>query len=61
FMGDGSNGRRTQSLGIQSLYETLDLQSWYHPDAYLHVLKLMQDVFPHENIEISRDGFVPFQ
>lgn len=61
FMGDGSNGRRTHSLGIQSLYENLDLQSWYHPDAYLHVIKLMQDAFPHDNIAISREGFMPFQ
>ncbi|TOZ19607.1 radical SAM protein [Staphylococcus pseudintermedius] len=61
FMGDGSNGRRTQSLGIQSLYEDFDLQSWYHPDTYLHVLKLIQDAFPHDNIAISSNGFVPFQ
>ncbi|REB90604.1 radical SAM protein, partial [Staphylococcus pseudintermedius] len=61
FMCDGSNGRRTRSLGIQCLYVDFDLQYWSHPDAYLHVLKLMQDAFPHDNIAISSNDCVPFQ
>src|SRR5690606_24328924 len=37
FMGDGSGGTRTRSLGIEALYAELGLERWYSPTAYRQV------------------------
>lgn len=59
FMGDGSNGRRTESLGMRHMYQALHLEDWYQPDAYQYVLKLMQSRFSKTHISVSVDGFKP--
>ncbi|WP_149094650.1 SPL family radical SAM protein [Paenibacillus terrae] len=59
FMGDGSGGRRTRSLNIGALYEPLGLEDWYHPAAYKAVYKQFRNVFPEEQLYVSREGFEP--
>ncbi|AET57124.1 radical SAM protein [Paenibacillus terrae] len=59
FMGDGSGGRRTRSLNIGALYEQLGLEDWYHPAAYKAVYEQFRNVFPEEQLFVSREGFEP--
>lgn len=59
FMGDGSGGKRTGRLGIQTLYEQLGLDEWYHPSAYQKVYDRLRDVFQEDQIYLSREGFAP--
>jgi DNA repair photolyase len=59
FMGDGSQGRRTERLGIAGLYAGLGLAEWYSRDAYLRVLQRLQEHFPKECVKVSREGFLP--
>ncbi|WP_139994940.1 SPL family radical SAM protein [Paenibacillus paridis] len=59
FMGDGSGGKRTRQMAIQSLYEQLGLEEWYHPSAYQKVYERLKQVFPEEQIYISQQGFEP--
>ncbi|MDP4469537.1 SPL family radical SAM protein [Staphylococcus hyicus] len=59
FMGDGSNGRRTQALGIQSMYQLIGEDHWYHPEAYVYVSNLMKETFGENHVAISVDGFRP--
>ncbi|WP_438350547.1 SPL family radical SAM protein [Paenibacillus sp. FA6] len=59
FMGDGSGGKRTRNLKIDSLYKTLGMEEWYHPSAYKIVYDRFKRVFPEEQIFISQKGFEP--
>lgn len=59
FMGDGNGGRRTQKLGIQSIYERLGMAEWYDRQAYLRVYEGLKVHFPDGRLFISRDGFLP--
>jgi DNA repair photolyase len=59
FMGDGSQGRRTERLGIAGLYERMGLDEWYGRDAYLRVLQRLQEHFPNDRIKVSQEGFLP--
>jgi len=59
FMGDGSKGRRTEKLGIQSLYAETEVREWYSRDAYLKVLAQLKHHFTEEQIYISQAGFLP--
>ncbi|MGF7033899.1 DNA repair photolyase [Paenibacillus mucilaginosus] len=59
FMGDGSQGKRTQRLGLHKLYDSLQLEEWNRPDAYLRVIETLKTRFPEESIRISQEGFLP--
>ncbi|MEX2415226.1 MAG: radical SAM protein [Paenibacillaceae bacterium] len=59
FMGDGSGGKRTRSLGIDALYSQLGLEEWYHPSAYRIVLERLKQVFPENQLFVSQKGFEP--
>lgn len=59
FMGDGSGGKRTRSLKIDSLYKELGLEEWYHPSAYKQLYDRFKHVFSEEQILISQKGFEP--
>ncbi len=59
FMGDGSGGRRTEKIGIPSLYEELNLKEWYNRTAYRKVYKRFTEVFPPGQVLISKEGFLP--
>lgn len=59
FMGDGSGGKRTRSLGIRSLYEELGMEQWYDPSAYRIVQERLLTVFPADRVLVSQKGFAP--
>lgn len=59
FMGDGSGGKRTRSLGIYKQYEALGLEEWYHPQACRLVLERLSRVFSAEQLFVSQKGFAP--
>lgn len=59
FMGDGSGGKRTRSLGIHTLYEQLSLEDWYSPTAYQLVLERLKLVFSEDQLFLSQKGFEP--
>jgi DNA repair photolyase len=59
FMGDGSEGKRTKSMGIDKLYKENHLLDWYHPEAYKRVVEQFLKHFSEEQIFISKAGFKP--
>ncbi|MCJ8014897.1 radical SAM protein [Paenibacillus sp. KQZ6P-2] len=59
FMGDGSGGKRTRSLGIEKLYQEHGLEEWYHPEAYRRVYERFIMHYPEESVRISQKGFEP--
>ncbi|MFS1514205.1 radical SAM protein [Chengkuizengella sp. SCS-71B] len=59
FMGDGMQGKRTQRLGIQQIYEKEKLEEWYDPSAYLRVKKQLENYFSDDQIFVSQEGFLP--
>lgn len=59
FMGDGSGGRRTQKMGIASMYRELGLEEWYHPGASRMVYDRLARVFSADRIFVSQEGFAP--
>ncbi|MDR9854891.1 radical SAM protein [Paenibacillus sp. VCA1] len=59
FMGDGSGGRRTRSLGIERLYGEMGLKEWYGREAYRYVYDRFLETFPPEQVFISQQGFEP--
>lgn len=59
FMGDGSGGRRTRSLGIHSLYKELGLEEWYSPSAHRIVYERLLRVFSGDQLYLSQEGFAP--
>ena len=59
FMGDGSGGKRTQQLGIDSIYKEEKIEDWYDPDAYKQMLSLFQRIYKHDQLFISQNGFLP--
>lgn len=59
FMGDGSQGKRTERIGIKTIYEELGLQEWYGPSAWRRVLEGLRRHFPEGRIGVSQAGFLP--
>jgi DNA repair photolyase len=59
FMGDGSGGKRTRNLGIDSLYERLGLEEWYNPAAWRIVYDRLKGVFSDDQVYVSQEGFAP--
>ena len=59
FMGDGSNGKRTERLGIAGIFSALGMQDWYDRTAYLKLKEQLAAFFPEDRIRISRAGFMP--
>ncbi len=59
FMGDGNNGKRTKSMGIEKLYIEHNLEEWYHPDAYKMVVDQFLHHFSDEQVFVSQEGFLP--
>jgi len=59
YMGDGSGGRRTRSLGIHSLYKELGLEEWYSPSAHRIVYERLLRVFSGDQLYLSQEGFAP--
>lgn len=59
FMGDGSQGTRTERLGIRRIYEACGLDAWYDRSSYLKVLEQLKKTFGAHQIYISQAGFLP--
>ncbi|WP_442602851.1 SPL family radical SAM protein [Paenibacillus sp. KN14-4R] len=59
FMGDGAKGKRTEKIGVRSIYEQLDLDDWYSREAYLRVLDQIKAHYNEDQIGISQEGFLP--
>ena len=59
FMGDGSGGRRTQKMGVRSLYQEIGLEEWYDPQAYRIVYDRLASLFSADQIFVSQRGFAP--
>ncbi|MHC0039435.1 SPL family radical SAM protein [Pseudoneobacillus sp. C159] len=59
FMGDGSGGKRTKTLGVESIYKRLGAVDWYSADAYRIVEERLRKQFADDQIYISQTGFLP--
>lgn len=59
FMGDGSSGRRTEQLGIRSIFESMNLADWYDRGRYKMIAEAVSTYFPPDGIKISQSGFLP--
>ncbi|ANY70170.1 DNA photolyase [Paenibacillus sp. BIHB 4019] len=59
FMGDGSGGKRTMRLGLETLYAQLGAEEWNEPSAYEAVYRQFREVFGEEQLFISQAGFEP--
>ncbi|MFD2369922.1 radical SAM protein [Brevibacillus sp. GCM10020057] len=59
FMGDGSGGKRTRTLGIERKYEELGLGEWYDPQACRLVLERLSRCFSADQLFVSQAGFAP--
>jgi DNA repair photolyase len=57
FAGDGSNGSRTERLGIHALYAQCGYEDWYHPDAHQRLYDEFVNVFGPNRVTFSKDGF----
>ncbi|MDQ0340478.1 DNA repair photolyase [Caldalkalibacillus uzonensis] len=60
FRGDGARGKRTEKLGIKSLYHQLDYADWYSPDKFDETYSIFKDVFGEQRVLTSQQGFMPF-
>lgn len=59
FMGDGSGGKRTKKLGVNSIYEKLGLEEWNEPSSYQIVFERLKHVFSDDQLFLSQQGFAP--
>jgi len=59
FMGDGSGGKRTKKLGVNSIYEKLGLEEWNEPSSYQIVFERLKQVFSDDQLFLSQQGFAP--
>ena len=59
FMGDGSGGKRSRQLHMQSYYEEAEMDLWYHPEAYRLVYDRLRSVFAEDELFVSQRGFEP--
>ncbi|WAH38932.1 SPL family radical SAM protein [Alicyclobacillus dauci] len=59
FTGDGSGGRRTESLGIRAAYTDDEREQWYSPSAVSVIAKQFQSVFGENRVFFSQTGFLP--
>lgn len=57
FDGDGSGGKRTEQLGIRSLYDELGYGSWYHSAAHTELLGHLSKILGPDRIVFSKEGF----
>jgi DNA repair photolyase len=59
FMGDGSKGKRTERIGIRSIYERHQMEEWYTREATLKFKEQLETYFSKDRIGISQEGFLP--
>lgn len=59
FMGDGSGGKRTERIGVRSLYEEIGMEKWYSPSACGALINRLKKTFEPNQIYVSQEGFMP--
>lgn len=59
FMGDGSKGKRTKSLGIVEIYKEHLLEEWYDQETYKRFIEELSRYMSEDQILISQSGFLP--
>ncbi|MBB6735669.1 SPL family radical SAM protein [Cohnella zeiphila] len=59
YLGDGSGGRRSRSLGVERLYEEDERAQWYDPSAIRAIRERFAAVFPEDRLFVSQAGFAP--
>jgi DNA repair photolyase len=58
-LGDGSGGKRTRRLGIESLYKPIGLEDWYGAQALEMLHDRMKHYFAEDELFVSQKGFEP--
>lgn len=59
FSGDGSGGRRSEVLGMRSLFEQNGWISWYNPSVIGTFVDNLRRYLPEEAIGVNAIGFAP--
>lgn len=59
FMGDGKQGKRTERLGIQTIYDANGLSKWYSKSTYLDLVMQLRHYFHENQVFVSQQGFLP--
>jgi DNA repair photolyase len=57
FEGDGAHGKRSEALGMRSLYQRLGYGAWYHPRAHVPLLRALRKHLGEDRVVFSQDGF----
>ncbi|HWO75335.1 MAG TPA: radical SAM protein [Bacillus sp. (in: firmicutes)] len=60
YSGDGSQGKRTDRLGISQLYDKEQLEQWYHNRPRQFTAEEMKTAFRSGQIFVGQQGFMPF-
>ncbi|MET3698928.1 radical SAM family protein [Bacillus oleivorans] len=60
YTGDGSQGKRTERLGINDIYEKDQLEYWYKNRPSEKALEKMRTSFKPDQILVGQKGFMPF-
>ncbi|XEC96910.1 radical SAM protein [Paenibacillus tarimensis] len=61
FRGDGSKGRRTQQLGMASVYEAIGVQEAYTPQYADRFFAELSERMPPGTVKQGQEGFLPPQ
>ncbi|MFT0800023.1 radical SAM protein [Bacillus swezeyi] len=60
-IGDGAMGKRSERLGMPTLFKEHDLEKWYLKDLHVRVQKYFCEYFHHQLIRVSKnEGFPRF-
>jgi hypothetical protein len=57
--GDGSQGKMTERLNIQALYQETELKAWYGQRVGNKTQELFKRLFKTEQLLVSQEGFLP--
>lgn len=57
FDGDGSQGRRSERLGMREHYAASGYSDWYHPNAHRELFDAFKEQFGPERVAYSKEGF----
>jgi DNA repair photolyase len=58
-IGDGAMGKRSEKLGIPSLFEEHELTRWYEKNLHVKVEKYFNKYFPSKMIRVSKNDAFP--
>lgn len=54
-IGDGSMGKRSEKLGMPTLFEEHGLSKWYRKDIHVAVEKYFKKYFPPDRVRVSKN------